>query len=162
MPPIETLLQDGLVGIVAGTLTTWIILAGKFFWQSKVTPYLRAVRYQGVQVDGSWLGRSNDVEHEQESRLFLIQSAHQLSGSFAFKFKNLEKDFALDFEVTGYLWEGYLTLNFLPKDKRVTSYATGLLKLHGGGCELVGQMCFRNVEEEKVSAISLSLGRDAK
>ena len=79
-----------------------------------------------------------------------------------FSFKNKEKDFTLDFDVTGYLWEGYLTLNFLPKDKRVTSYATALLKLHGGGASLVGQMCFRNVEEEKVTAIELGLGRETK
>ena len=159
---MEKLLQDGLVGILAGIVTTWIILGGKLFWQSKVNPYLRAIRYQGVKVDGSWVGKSKDEEHEQESRLFLLQSAHQLAGSFVFTFKNDEKDFTLDFDVTGYLWEGYMTLNFLPKDKRITSYATALLKLHGGGGSLVGQMCFRNVEEEKVTAIAIGLGRDAK
>jgi len=159
---MEKLVQDGLVGIIAGILTTWIILAAKYLWQQKVTPYLRATRYQGVQVDGSWVGKSKDAEHESDSRLFLTQSAHQIGGSYVFSFKSKDKDFTLDFQVTGYMWEGYLTLNFLPKDKRVTSYATALLKLHGGGTQLVGQMCFRNVEEEKVTAIHMAVGRDAK
>lgn len=159
---MEKLLQDGLVGIISGILTTWIILAVKYYWQHKVTPYLRSMRYQGVQVDGSWVGKSKDEEHESKSRLFLAQSAHQLTGTYVFSFKGEEKDFTLDFQVTGYMWEGYLTLNFLPKDKRVTSYATALLKLHGGGTQLIGQMCFRNVEEEKVTAIPMAVGRDAK
>jgi predicted small secreted protein len=159
---MEKLMQDGLVGIIAGILTTWIIIAAKYFWQRKVTPYLKAVRYQGVVVDGSWIGKSKDEHHEQESRIFLEQHAHQLNGTFIFSFKNNEKDFVLDFQVTGYMWEGYLTLNFIPKDKRVTSYATALLKLHGGGTHLVGQMCFRNVDEEKVTAIPMAVGRDKK
>ena len=159
---MEKLLQDGLVGIIAGILTTWLILAGKYFWQTKITPYLRSVRYQGVVVDGSWVGMSKSDDHQSETRLFLSQSAHQLTGTFIFSFKNKEKDFTLDFQVTGYMWEGYLTLNFLPKDKRITSYATTLLKLHRGGNQLLGQMCFRNVEEEKVTAIPMALGRDAK
>ena len=159
---MDKLLQDGLVGIVAGLLSTWLMLGSKFLWQSKVTPYLRAMRYQGVKVDGPWLGTSKDEEHESDSRLFLSQSAHELSGSFMFTFKNKEKAFTLDFEVKGYMWEGYITLNFIPRDKRITSYATALLKLHGGGGLLVGQMCFRDVEEEKVTAIPMGLARDAK
>jgi hypothetical protein len=123
---------------------------------------MRSLRYQGVIVDGSWVGASKDDEHEQESRLFLTQSAHQLAGTFIISFKGEKKDFVLDFQVTGYMWEGYLTLNLLPKDKRVTSYATALLKLHGGGTQLVGQMCFRNVEEEKVTAMPMAVGRDSK
>lgn len=159
---MENLIQNGFVGIITGILTTWIILAGKYFWQQKMTPYLQSMRYQGVQVDGSWIGKSKDDEHESDSRLFLTQSAHQLAGSYVFSFKDANKDFTLDFQVTGYIWEGYLTLNFLPKDKRLTSYATALLKLHGGGTQLVGQMCFRNVEEENVTAIPMAVGRDAK
>jgi hypothetical protein len=143
-------------------LTTWVIIVAKTFWESKVTPYLQATRYQGVKVDGPWIGKSEDEEHQSESRLYLIQSAHELAGSFVFSFKNKEKEFTIDFNVKGYMWEGYITLNFIPKDKRVTSYATALLKLHGGGTLLVGQMCFRNIEEELVMAIPMAVARDAK
>ena len=158
---MDKLLQDGLVGIIAGIFTTWIILGVKVLWQSKITPYLRAIRYQGVKVDGPWIGNSKDEDHQSDSRLFLTQSAHELKGSFVFTFKNKEKAFTLDFEVKGYMWEGYITLNFIPKDRRVTSYGTALLKLHGGGAWLVGQMCFRNVEEENVMALPMGLARHA-
>jgi hypothetical protein len=159
---MNDLLSQSLLGIVTGVLTTWLILAGKFLWQQKVTPYLIATRYQGVKIDGSWVGSSKDDEHESETRLFLTQSAHTLGGNFIFSFKNKDRDFTLDFKVNGYMWEGYITLNFIPSDRRVTSYATALLKHHGGGHLLVGQMCFRNVEEEEVTAIPMAVARGAK
>jgi len=156
---MDKLIQDGILGIITGIITTWLIIVCKYLWQQKVTPYLRAIRYQGVLVDGSWIGTSKDNEHESESRLILNQSAQELAGSFIFSFKGIGRDFTLEFNVTGYMWEGYLTLNFLPKDKRVTSYATALLKLHGGGMQLIGQMCFRNVEAEVVTAIPMTISR---
>ena len=159
---MDPLLHEGVVGVVTGVLTTWVIIVAKTFWESKVTPYIQATRYQGVKVDGPWIGKTKDEEHESESRLYLTQSAHELAGSFVFSFKNNEKEFTIDFNVKGYMWEGYITLNFIPKDKRVTSYATALVKLHGGGALLVGQMCFRNIEEELVTAIPMAVSRDAK
>lgn len=160
------MLDEGLIGIVAGIITTWILFVGKVFWDSKIIPYLRELRYQGVRIDGAWSGHSKceekDKEFESDARLFLIQSAHELTGSFTFNFKNSSKDFTLDFNISGYMWEGYITLNFLPKDRRITSYATALMKLHDGGHSLVGQWCFRDVEAEKVLAIPMVLIRDIK
>jgi len=162
------MLNEGLVGIVAGIITTWILFIGKEFWESRVVPYLQELRYQGVKIDGAWSGYTKvegqeAVEgFESDTRLFLVQSAHKLTGSFTFTFKNSKKNFTLDFNVSGYMWEGYITLNFLPKDRRITSYGTTLLKLHDGGHSLLGQWCFRDVEAEKVISIPMSLGREMK
>ena len=168
------MLNEGLVGIVAGIITTWILFIGKGFWESKVVPYLQELRYQGVKIDGAWSGHTKVADEvakeekeavegfESDTRLFLTQSAHKLIGSFTFTFKNSKKNFTLDFNVNGYMWEGYITLNFLPKDRRITSYGTALLKLHDGGLSLYGQWCFRDVEFEKVISIPMSLGREMK
>ena len=107
---MNELISQGVIGIVTGIFTTWLILAGKFIWQQKITPYLQATRYQGVKVDGPWIGASNTENEESETRLYLTQKAHELGGSFIFSFKNSEKNFTLDFNVKGYMWEGYLTL----------------------------------------------------
>lgn len=157
---MNQLLHDGVVGIVVGIITSALMYLAKVFWDNKVTPFLRATRYQGVKIDGPWIGKSKDDNHESEVRLFLNQNAHELQGSMLFSFKSKEKEFTIDFNVNGYMWEGYITLNFLPKDKRVTSYATALLKLHGGGGVLVGQFSFRNVEQEIVTTISMVVSRD--
>jgi hypothetical protein len=163
---MSTLLEQGIIGIVTGILTTAVLYIIKVFWSSKFVPFLAAVRYQGVKVDGQWsgYGKNDNPENgdvfETEFNLFLSQSAHQLSGSFLFKFKNEHKDFALDFNVNGYMWEGYVTLNFTPKDKRLTSYATALVKLHDGGQSLVGQWLFRDVHKEFVNQVPLILVRN--
>lgn len=169
---MDTLAQQGVLGIVTGILTTAILFTIKVFWTEKVTPFLASIRYQGVVIAGQWSGfieiTEKDIEEgklegpplKSEYSLFLIQNAHNLTGSFLFKFKNPEKEFAIDFNVSGYMWEGYVTLNLTPKDRRITSYATALLKLHDGGQTLVGTWLFRDVIQEIVNQTPLFFVRN--
>ncbi|WP_310442520.1 hypothetical protein [Sulfurimonas sp.] len=168
---MDILIQQGIIGIITGILTTAILFTLKVFWTAKVTPFLASIRYQGVIVSGQWSGFAEVTEKEIEEKklegtpfksehsLFLNQNAHNLTGSLLFKFSNPEKKFSIDFNVNGYMWEGYITLNFTPKDKRVTSYATALLKLHDGGHTLVGSWLFRDVIKENVLQTSMFLSR---
>ncbi len=173
--------MDGLiVGVVSGIVTSWVLYFGKYLWDSRVKPYLAEIRYQGVIISGTWTGKTDWVfasttpnnanpnpnppvadqpDSHAEWRLFLEQSAQSLAGTFSIKIKSPQKQFALDFKVNGYMWEGYVTLNCIPVDRRVTSYATMLLKLHLGGVTLVGQMCFRMVEDEKVGVVPIGINR---
>ncbi len=98
-------------------------------------------------------------DSHSEWRLYLEKSAHNLKGSFSIKFNSPHQKYSLDFKVTGYMWEGYLTLNCLPVDRRITSYATMLMKLHAGGGTLIGQICLRSVQDETVAAVPLGLDR---
>ncbi len=163
---MNELVQQGVIGIVTGILTTVFLYVIKVVWDSKVVPFLITSRYQGVKIDGQWSGSGENNDPDQgevfksECSLFLIQNAHSLSGSFLFKFQNNAKEFSLDFEVSGYMWEGYVTLNFTPKDKRITSYATALLKLHDGGHTLIGTWLFRDVIQEFVNQVPLLLVRN--
>jgi len=176
---MDELIQQGVLGIITGILTTVVLFIIKILWDSRVYPFLKKIRYQGVEIDGSWTGGlevtqsqiDNSIEQQDEQpiqgpafkteyNLFLNQNAHSLTGSFLFKFKSDLKDFTLDFNVNGYMWEGYITLNFTPKDKRLTSYGTCLLKLSDGGWVLSGDWLFRNVETECVTNSPLSLYRN--
>ncbi len=163
---MNTIVEQGVAGIVTGILTTVLIFMARNFWATKFVPFLEKTRYQGVLLGGQWYGTSENGDPEKgdiywnEATLFLEQKAHDLSGIFIYKFRNPQKDFSIEFDVKGYVWEGYLTLNFTPKDRRVTSYATALLKLHSGGSLLLGEWLFRNVEQEHVDRTPLSLGRE--
>ena len=165
---MSALLDQGVLGIAVGIVTTTVLFLIKVTWSAKVVPFLAATRYQGVKIDGQWNGSSkndnaeNGNIFESENNLFLTQRAHELSGSYLFKFKNEQKEFTLDFNVKGYIWEGYVTLNFTPKDKRITSYATALVKLHDGGISLVGTWLFRDVAKEGVNQVPLCLFRNQK
>ncbi len=162
---MSTLLDQGIFGIVTGILTTAILFVIRNLWITRIVPFITATRYQGVQIDGQWYGASDNQDPEKgavfsnEAKLYIEQKAHELTGLFIFTFKDETKDATVEFKVTGYIWEGYVTLNFTPKDRRVTSYGTALLKLHDGGGLLLGNWLFRNVETEFVSESTLSLGR---
>jgi len=162
---MQTLVEQGVVGIVTGIITTVILYTLKVLWSAKITPFLASLSYQGVEIDGHWSGENHESDSEtgtsisNECNLFLTQNAHSLKGTFLYKFKSDDKSFSLEFEVKGYIWEGYITLNYTPKDKRVTSYATSLLKLHDGGISLVGIWLFRDVNNETVNQSPMSLLR---
>jgi hypothetical protein len=163
---MNILLEQGVLGIVTGIITTAIIFLIKNLWTTKALPLLTATRYQGVLIGGQWQGDYNNTDPSNgpvfstSTKLFLDQKAHQLSGLYLFDFKSHDRDFSLEFNVSGYIWEGYLTLNFTPKDRRITSYGTTLLKLHNGGNLLLGTWIYRNVEEERVDSSPLSLARE--
>jgi len=165
---MEHLLEQGLLGIVTGIVTTAILFLIKELWVEKAVPFIAATRYQGVLINGQWHGASENSDPEKgltfsnSAQLFIDQKAHKLSGLFIFNFKNENNNFTLEFNVTGYIWEGYVTLNFTPKDRRVTSYGTALLKLHNGGNTLQGEWLFRNVVTEFVDQSPLHLGRELK
>jgi hypothetical protein len=169
---MNAVLLEGVVGIVTGIVTTALLYLVKIMWDEKISPFLASIRYQGVQVGGAWLSELNEAapqadhpevasgEVSYKANLFLIQNAHEVQGTFVFKFNGPTNNFTLNFQVKGQLWEGYLVLNFSPRDKRITSYATSLLKLHGGGVSLVGQYCFRDVNNESVIALPMVLSRE--
>lgn len=153
------MIADGLLGIITGILTSFLLLAGKKLWDGWAVPFIRATRYSGVQVEGTWIGVNPDPEEGNKIRLFLRQSAHDLAGDMTLTLTGGGSERVLDFVVNGYMWEGFLTLNLRPKDRRVTSYATVLVKLHDGGQRLLGQMAFRNVQADIVETSKLILSR---
>ncbi|WP_439146431.1 hypothetical protein [Vibrio sp.] len=165
---MQSIIDQGVIGIIVGICTAAILFVLKAVWTYKVVPFLSSTRYQGVKIDGHWTGREgNDAPDKglvfkNESSLFLQQSAQDLKGVYTFKFESVEKNFTLEFDVKGYIWEGYITLNFTPRDRRITSYATSLLKLHSGGSSLVGQWLFRDVEKEVVTSTPLYLTRQSE
>jgi hypothetical protein len=153
------LLFQTFVGVAAGVLTSALMFFIKDLWIKTLRPYIEELRYQGVTVAGTWRGFSRDEFHDSDAALILQQSAQKITGTFSFRFRSAVKQFTVDYQVTGYIWEGYLTLNFRPTDKGVTTSATALFKIAGGGSGLVGQFVFRNTETEGVTPIYLSLAR---
>ncbi|MFM0012746.1 hypothetical protein PQR46_07520 [Paraburkholderia sediminicola] len=156
---MDHLLGEGLLGIVTGILTTAILFTIRAVWTSKLSPLIEGLRYRGLKVDGIWEGRHKDEKTQTESRLALKQKAHVLSGTFTFKYLGPDKEFALDFDVAGAIWEGYLTLNFSPSDRRITSCATALVKIKGGGSGMAGAFIFRNTEVDDVGVVPFNLSR---
>ncbi len=157
---MDAAFEEAVVGIVVGIVTAALLFALKAFWSAVVDPALRSLLYRGVDVSGQWIGRVVDDDGTfTELTCHLTQQAHVVNGVWTIQFTSSEKAFDLHFEVTGYIWEGYVTLNLRPKDRKITSYATSLLKISGGGVALVGMILYRNVEPDLVDQIPVTLLR---
>ncbi|WP_157653454.1 hypothetical protein [Burkholderia ubonensis] len=156
---MDHLLAEGLLGIVTGILTTVILFSVRALWTGTLYPMIEALRYSGLKVDGAWEGGHVDASSRSESRLTLKQKAHRLNGAFTFKYLGPDKEFTLDFDVQGVIWEGFITLNFSPSDRRITSCATTLVKVKGGGSVMGGGFLFRNAETDDVGVVQFHLQR---
>jgi hypothetical protein len=78
---MDTLIQQGIIGIVTGILTTVLLFVLKSFWSSKIVPFLASIRYQGVIIAGQWSGfaeiTEKDIEEGKQEGLTL-KSEHSL------------------------------------------------------------------------------------
>ena len=158
---MTNLLEQGVLGIVTGILTTAILFLGKVSWSKKIRPMLHDMRYDGVRIEGAWQGTGEDKDQgwRTEMSLFLEQTATQISGTFVVNHKSDSAAYEAPFRTTGYIRDGYVILNFTPVDRRITSYATALMKISGGGFELQGQMTFRDINADQVTSEHVHLAR---
>ena len=158
----EQLVVGVAVGVFAGVLTTALLFFIRSLWLGTFVPKLEEIQYRGVSVDGKWVGVMGKNEASQahsEFMLLLKQRAHKLAGTYLVKFSSPENCYELEFSALGQIWEGYVTLQMTPIDKKVNSSAMLMLKVQGGGSLLVGQSTFRNVNTESVDSYKLYLMR---
>ena len=153
-------LQAVVIGIVTGILTTVLLFLVKEFIQKVAIPWYQELIYKGVDLNGTWKKEYGGEEKGTKFKLILDQSAHKLRGSLLFMQIEKGEESSHEFSVEGYLWEGYATLNFRPKNRKILSYAAALLKVCKGGSELQGYLSFRNVDKDEVISEELKLQRD--
>ena len=161
---MDSLFSQGIIGIATGIVTSAILLLIKTLWDKNLYPFLQELKYQGVKIDGKWVGKLIDPSNNERSdfKLFVTQSALNLSGHFNLKHTGQNNSFDVDFIAQGKIWEGYMILNLTPMDRRITSYATSLMKIGGGGGALLGRLTYRNVNNEQVDSVIVSLSREQK
>lgn len=153
--------ENVLLGVLSGVLTSGLLFGLGTFFVKVLSPWLRSIRYQGVDVSGTYTAELVNDPGEPNSHitLTLIQSAYELSGTFHMLHKKPANAFELTFEVRGRLWDNYLSLSMVPVDRKVTSIANGLFRFIGGGVGLQGVMVIRDTFAEQVVSNQLVLRR---
>ena len=159
--PMADWVDQAVLGIVVGVLTSAVLWGLKSFFDKVIDPAIRARLYSGVDLSGQWYGSDQSETQPLTSEVTcnLKQSAQAVSGTLRMQYASPEKSFELDFDVTGHIWEGYITLNLRPSDKRVTSYACCLLKVVEGGVKLRGVSIYRSVSTDEVEQMPWVLVR---
>ena len=149
------------LGVISGVITAMLFYVGSRFVESTIKPWVKQVRYDGVDIEGMWIDRYADAATSttSETTLTLDQSAREVHGSYSLRLRSPGNSFDLHMTVSGELWEGYVSLTMRPVDRTVTSISTALLKVDGGGVSLRGVMAFRNVNLDKVETMPINLMR---
>jgi len=153
--------QNILMGVVTGVLTAVLLFLVKEFWSKTLIPLYQKVKYQGADVSGSWFAEfPSDDGSVSKFSLTLNQNAHNITGSMHFVFTSSEKNYTIDYNLSGEYWEGYLQLNCRSKDRKRYSHASSFLKLINGGTGLLGSFSFRNVMTDNVDMQTIGFDRN--
>lgn len=146
-------------GVLAGVLTSALIWLTGSLWTRSVEPYLIGLRYRGIDIAGPWTAIDIGPENASRFSMDLRQTAHSVRGTCMLEHYSAENEFKVMLELTGDLWEGYISLTHKPSDRKISSYSVGLLKVSGGGTGLEGIHLYRNVNEERVEEMPVSFVR---
>jgi hypothetical protein len=127
-----------LIGVVAGLLTSLLVLLGKNVFSELALPWYRRVTYSGLLVSGSWYAQSS----AQKTTLDIRQNANVLSGQASVvslhPHKDLEIDAVRTFKVTGRVFDRFVVLNLSHVDRSRLGVSTLLLQVSGDGTLMVG------------------------
>lgn len=159
-----TVAENIWLGVFSGVLTSALLFLLGRLWVYWLLPLLKAMRYQGVVVQGLWHAdlKNDPGEPDTTVELDLRQSTQTLSGTLTITNRKPGNEWVLTHLVHGRLWEGYISMSLTPQDRKITAVATGLFKVHGGGTLLDGVLCARDVNLDKVRTDPLKLFRKAQ
>lgn len=141
-----------VLGVVSGTLTTAFLYVLSRFFTEVLLPWYQRVKYQGVDLHGTWTGKVIDSDEIVfPFRLILDQNAHQLTGTATLdKSTAMDGDSSTTYSLSGNVWEGYITLNYKSLDRTRLSFATSLLRVVRGGRKLEGYFVFRDMKHDEI------------
>lgn len=155
-------------GIVAGILTSVVLLLFARIFKQILLPWYQDLVYKGVDLRGKWIAqRTGSSGITYHFTLLLSQSAHSVKGKMTVAKINASvaqpgvqtSDYVQGFEVAGATWEGFVTINMTSDDRRSLSFSTSLLQVRSRGQKLVGHMVYRSSSVDQVESHEISWAR---
>src|SRR5437588_8127830 len=140
-------------GVVAGILTSGLLFTLGIITSRIVIPWYQDLVYKGVDLRGLWLNELDYAGARYRYHTSLKQNAHQVTGTTTLtKSGTGPDDYVINFDVTGYTWEGFVVLNFRSNDRKTLSFATALFKVKDRGRSLIGHLIFRSLTTDEVAS----------
>lgn len=145
-------------GVISGVLTALLLLMSGLFLRKVIVPWYQEIKYQGVDLNGTW---SNNEESPDKAKfeMTIKQNAHLIKGEALITGSIIKDGNKLEFNMTGTVWEGYLSLTMKSKDRSRVSFATLLLKVCNGGQQLEGNLSHKSMAEDIVKSGNVLLFR---
>ena len=149
-----------IFGVIAGVITSFVLLLFKTILEKIILPWYKEFIYKGVDIEGNWHNEYIETDTKSKFSLIIIQNAHDIKGTLIFTQTTTDNEKIVSFQINGKLWEGFLSINLMPDDRKKLSFANSLLKVTKGGSELNGYFTFRNIDTDEVISNKIQLTRD--
>jgi len=154
--------ENVLLGIAAGVITSFGLALASLFVTRILLPWYRGLTYAGVDIEGKWEGGTREHSADYSFGVALQQRGHELSGTATITRTGAAVTGYTDtFTISGFTWEGYVSLTLRSIDRKRLSFATALLKIEDRGGQLAGHWAFRSGRTDGVEAASLVLHRSS-
>ncbi|EDY84603.1 hypothetical protein VDG1235_4235 [Verrucomicrobiia bacterium DG1235] len=145
-----------ILGIVSGIITSFLIFAALQVIQKIVLPWYKDLTYSDLVIDGDWEDVTDgDVEVTQRILHKLDQKGNSITGVTEL----IDESGSKTMEVTGFVRNGTVVLNFQRKDKQKLGVMTYLLKAVEDGSKLSGHALWYDISSSEIRSIENSLVR---
>lgn len=152
--------ENIVLGVVAGVLTSLLLAVAGVLVKQVVVPWYRELVYRGVDLEGTWASKASAHGASYDYPLVLTQSGHELAGTATItKAMTGGTGYRDAFRLSGYTWEGYVSLTLRSEDRRRLSFATALLRVEQRGGVLIGYWAYRGSHIDAVEAEQITLSR---
>ncbi len=156
------------IGVISGVMTSALIwLAAKFF-QNVIKPEIQAITYQGVKIDGTWVGLYESVSpmfkqsvDDPPYTIYIEQKGHSVKGELL---RNKDRNGTRDvkaFVFTGLFKDKSLVLWYKPKDETRLGSGSYVMRLVADGKRLEGKSLYISSGDGSVAEFSVSWEKKA-
>src|ERR1700723_2311913 len=145
-----------ILGVVAGLVVSALLFLLGTLLQKALVPWLQDLLYKGVDLRGLWIEEKNLSGIRYNYQLNLQQSSEKLKGTMTITKSGAPAgprgDYVQRFEVTGQIWEGFVTLNLKSLERNSLAIATVLLRIAERAHSLIGNLAYRSSTTDEVAS----------
>ncbi len=146
MPDPSSISGAVVWGVVAGLLTSALLVSLSLFVTRVILPAYLDFIYAGVDLRGLWTYETEMTPAGHFAvQVNLSQRAHKLTGTATLTQSGTgTQDYVQFFNVEGSTWEGFLLVNMRSSSRKSLSFVAGLFKVMGRGESLEGHWVYRS------------------
>jgi len=154
---MEEISLNLILGIVSGIVTSFLIFAALQILQKIILPWYKDLTYSDLVIEGDWedVTDGDDVEVTQRILHKLKQKGNVITGTTEI----IDDSGFKTMEVTGFVRNGTVVLNFQREDKKKLGVMTYLLKAVEDGSKLSGFALWYDILNSEIRSVENSLVR---
>jgi hypothetical protein len=153
------ILLNIFLGVFSGVLTSIIIFVNIKLFNKIILPWYQELIYKGLDISGEWNETHNYKSLLiQESKIVIIQNAHNISGKITLLKKNITNNKTVEiknFRFTGEFHNNCLNITCWNDNRRQIGTINYLLQIGNDGKIMNGYKTFYDIAFNKIEAFNI-------